>query len=398
MATGEPTITGVVGEAAAPTTSDQPSAWQGPSFDTETRQRLEQIIESAAMDDYDKQRFYAQMGSTERVRQYEEREQRRVQEQWNGHIEEFLARLRKRMSKKERDTLAWELQKFHYDYVDREGITHPAMDDIFRGTYKLARETKDYYLALHVGEEHLHLPEEQLQEAREKAFQGQMGYSAHICDNGYVKDTMGQYIDTLKQWGEKISPARREQLARKVYQELLEGWSDDKERSENLFQAALLARECDFGSAKVLDPIRRYFSYQDQQTELWEKSVREEIPLPKGFDPEKYRPPSYNLLENLIDAFNLPPTMVHTQMRRLFSRELHHDDTALRLLARGILTKDEITGIVNEDYLQSLSCGHFESALHVRKNLGEYIQQEKVGLEDLRLLAKIAEGVRLNRQ
>lgn len=380
------------------TTGDQPAAFPGPSLDTTTRQRLEQIIEGTSMQDYEKQELFAHMQSGEKARQYEERDQRRVQEQWNGHIEEFLARLRKRMSKKERDTLAWELQKFHYDYVDREGITHPAMEEIFRGTYKLARETKDYYLALHVGEEHLHLPEEQLQEAREKVFQRQIGYSAHICDNGYVKDTMGQYIDTLKQWGEKIPPARREQLAREVYQELLKRWSNDKERYGYLFQAALLAREYEFGSDEVLEPIRRYFSFQDLQTEIWEKSVREEIPLPKGFDPEKYRPPSYNLLENLIGAFNLPPAMVHTQMRRLFSRELNHDDTALRLLARGILTKDEITGIVNEDYLQSLSCGYFESALHVRKNLGEYIQQEKVGLEDLRLLAKIAEGVRLKQQ
>lgn len=373
-------------------TGDQPAAFPGPSLDTATRQRLEQIIEGTSMPDYDKQRLLAQMGSREKVGQYEEQQQRRVQQNLNERIEEYAARLRKRMSKKERDTLLWELGKFHYYQVDREGITHPALEQIFRDTYNLAVE-RDLHLALHLGEEHLHLPAEQLQGMREKLFYGCMLEPGYI-NEGHGDEGIGKYLDTLKGWTENIPVARQWQLAKKAYPVLLKDWSENKEKFTCLFQAALLAREYDLGREKVLEPIKRYFSF-------YEKTAEEDTPLPKNFNPDYYRPPSYDFLEKLIDAFDLPAPIVHKQMQRLFSTELHglhYQDTALRMMARNILTEDEITRMVNENYLETLEEGNFTSALGIREKLGQYIKQEKVGLEDLRLLAKIEEGVRLNQQ
>ncbi len=373
------------------TTGDQPAAFPGPALDTATRQRLEQIIEGTSMPDYEKQELFAHMQSGEKARQYEEQQQRRVQQNLNERIEKYAARLRKRMSKKERDTLLWELGKLHYDCVDPERITHPAMEEIFRGTYKLAVE-RDLHLALHLGKEHLHLPAEQLLGMREELFYGCMLDPGYI-NEGHGGDGIGKYLDTLKGWTENVPVARQQQLAKKAYPVLLKDWSENKAKFTCLFQAALLAREYNLGREKVLEPIKRYFSFYETAEEMG--NLKELIS--RDFKAEDYRPPSYDFLEKLIEAFDLPASIVHKQMRRLFSIELHglhYQDTALRMMARNILTEDEITRMVNENYLETLEGGNFTSALGIREKLGQYIEQKKVGLEDLRLLARIEKGVR----
>ncbi len=351
---------------------DQPKTVES-TLDASTRQRLEQIVESTALADYDKQKFFVQMGSEEKVRQYQERWQKEQQQGLIEHIEKVAAELRKRKPA----ISIIDLRSFH-DNIDEEGITHPALELIYRETYKIAVADGFYGLALHLGTEHLHLPETQLQEVREKLLYEYM-VDGRIIFNG---ESMDQYMLGLKESAERGLPSRQRQLAEKVYPKLLSEWSKMQDRFSYLFQAALLAQEYNLGREKVLEPLKMYLSFYDSR-------VEGEVPLPKGFEFESYKPPSYDFLEKMIDTFDLPPAIIHARMRELFSQNLLNNTISTRILARNILTPGEVVGVVNEYYSSCLEEGYFNAALGVREKFCEHIGQEKVSLEDLRLLTKI---------
>ncbi len=130
------------------------------SLDSATQQRLEQIIERVQSLKV-KMDFYAWLGDQERAEQY----QQAIRDQWRQSIInqlEGIAAQRDQINPGRVSLLLME--------VERERVTHPAIEFVARQCYEQYIQEENFSKALEIARKHLHLPEEVLQPLREKNF------------------------------------------------------------------------------------------------------------------------------------------------------------------------------------------------------------------------------------
>ncbi|MEK6950915.1 MAG: hypothetical protein AABX13_04300 [Nanoarchaeota archaeon] len=272
--------------------------------DPATQQRLEQIVERTGMDDFSKMEFFRRLGSEGKARAYEQHQKEYRQKSEAEYLEEIAQKLQKwrvglSIIKRKPEINIIELRRIHEEHCT-DPSPPPALEQIYQSMYKRAAKAHGFQgLAVHLGEQHLHLPETKLQPLREEHFYQIMTYFYSVSPVN--ANNIREYGERLQEAAEKIPPPRQRKIAERAYAYLLSEWSRHQDAFYHLFTAAALARQYDLGREKVLEPVGKYLSFYDD----FQLGKRERFPT--GFEFDRYQPPSYDLLMGLLDVFDLPP-------------------------------------------------------------------------------------------